>query len=133
MNRSSSVTNEPNFKDVCNSIHELLNVFKDPAQSVHTIVATNLFVIVVLSIYRLSWELCSMLLEQYYGTLVAWSSSSPVHYLIFIITDMQWPFLDKCCVHVLNHFWCFPQPNLQHFGSAVKSEPRPPWFVVWVR
>ena len=34
---SSSTTNEPNFKIVCNCIHELLNVFEDPAQSVHTI------------------------------------------------------------------------------------------------
>ena len=34
---SSSTTNEPNFKIMCNCIHELLNVFEDPAQSVHTI------------------------------------------------------------------------------------------------
>ena len=29
--RSSSYTNEPNFKIVCNSIHELFNVFEDSA------------------------------------------------------------------------------------------------------
>ena len=34
---TSSTTNEPNFKTVCNCIHELLNVFGDPAQRVHTI------------------------------------------------------------------------------------------------
>ena len=35
---SSSTTNEPNFKIVCNCIiHELLNVFEDPAQRVHAI------------------------------------------------------------------------------------------------
>ena len=34
---SSSTTNEPNFKIVCNCIHELLNVFEDPAQREHTI------------------------------------------------------------------------------------------------
>ena len=41
---SSSTTNEPNFKIVCNCTHELLNVFDDPAQCVHTIgvsLATN--------------------------------------------------------------------------------------------
>ena len=27
----------PNFKIVCDCIHELLNVFEDPAQRVHTI------------------------------------------------------------------------------------------------
>ena len=35
---SSSTTNEPNFKIMCNYIHELLNVFEDPAQCIHTIV-----------------------------------------------------------------------------------------------
>ena len=34
---SSSTTNEPNFKIVCNCIHELLNVFEDSAQREHTI------------------------------------------------------------------------------------------------
>ena len=34
---SISTTSVPNFKIVCNSIHELLNVFEDPAQRVHTI------------------------------------------------------------------------------------------------
>ena len=34
----SSATNEPNFKIVCNCIHELLNIFEDPAQRIHTIV-----------------------------------------------------------------------------------------------
>ena len=32
---SSSITNEPNFKIVCNCIHELLNVFEDSAQREH--------------------------------------------------------------------------------------------------
>ena len=36
---SSSTTNEPNFKIMCNCIiHELLNVFEDSAQREHTIV-----------------------------------------------------------------------------------------------
>ena len=35
---SRSTTNEPNFKILCNCIHELLNVFEDSAQRVHTIV-----------------------------------------------------------------------------------------------
>ena len=35
--RSSSTTNEPNFKIMCDYIHELLNVFEDPAQCVRTI------------------------------------------------------------------------------------------------
>ena len=39
---SSSTKNEPNFKIVCNCIHEfeheLLNVFEDSAQREHTIV-----------------------------------------------------------------------------------------------
>ena len=35
---SSSTTNEPNFKIVCNCIHELLNVSEDSAQREHTIV-----------------------------------------------------------------------------------------------
>ena len=35
--RSSSAANEPNFKIICNCIHELLNVFEDPAQCVHII------------------------------------------------------------------------------------------------
>jgi len=34
---SKSTTNEPNFKILCNCIHELLNVFEDSAQCVHTI------------------------------------------------------------------------------------------------
>jgi len=34
----SSTTNSPNFKSLCNSIPELLNVFEDPAQHVHTII-----------------------------------------------------------------------------------------------
>ena len=34
---SSSTTNEPNLKIVCNCIHELLNVFQDSAQREHTI------------------------------------------------------------------------------------------------
>ena len=34
---SSSTTNEPNFKIVCNCIHELLNVFEDSAPHIHTI------------------------------------------------------------------------------------------------
>ena len=33
---SSSTTNEPNFKIMCNYIHELLNVFEDSAQREHT-------------------------------------------------------------------------------------------------
>ena len=37
-NGSSSTTNEPNFKIMCNYIHELLNIFEDPAQCVHAIV-----------------------------------------------------------------------------------------------
>ena len=28
--------NEPNFKIMCNCIHELLNVFEDPAHCIHT-------------------------------------------------------------------------------------------------
>ena len=36
----SGSTNEPNFKIVCNCIHELLNVFEDSAQREHTICAT---------------------------------------------------------------------------------------------
>ena len=32
----------PNFKHLCNSIPELLNVFEDPAQHVHTIVYVRL-------------------------------------------------------------------------------------------
>ena len=35
---SSSTTNEPNFKIVCNYILELLNVFEDSAQREHTVV-----------------------------------------------------------------------------------------------
>ena len=35
--RSSSATNEPNFKIVYYCIRELLNVFEDPAQRIHTI------------------------------------------------------------------------------------------------
>ena len=35
--RSCSTTSVPNFKIVCHCIHELLNVFEDPAQCVHTI------------------------------------------------------------------------------------------------
>ena len=38
---SSSATNEPNFKIVCNCIHELLNVFEDPAQRILTIARLN--------------------------------------------------------------------------------------------
>ena len=34
---SSRTTNDPNFKIVCNCIHELLNDLEDPAQRVHTI------------------------------------------------------------------------------------------------
>jgi len=34
---SRSTTNEPNFKILYNCIHELLNVFEDSAQRVHTI------------------------------------------------------------------------------------------------
>ena len=34
---SSSTTNEPNFKIMCNCIHELLNVFEDSAQRERTI------------------------------------------------------------------------------------------------
>ena len=37
---SSSTTNEPNFRIVCNCIHELLNIFEDSAQRQHTIVVT---------------------------------------------------------------------------------------------
>ena len=36
---SSSTTNESNFKTIVNCIHELLNVFEDSAQGVHTIAA----------------------------------------------------------------------------------------------
>ena len=35
--RSSSTINEPNFKIVYNCVHELLNVFENPPQSIHTI------------------------------------------------------------------------------------------------
>ena len=35
---SSSTTNEPNFKIVCSCICELLNVFEDPAQRMHSTV-----------------------------------------------------------------------------------------------
>jgi len=35
---SRSTTNETNFKMLCNFIHELLNVFEDLAQRMHTIV-----------------------------------------------------------------------------------------------
>ena len=38
----SSTTNEPNFKIMCNCIHELLNVFEDSAQCERTIVHYNL-------------------------------------------------------------------------------------------
>ena len=34
---SSSTTNEPNFKIVCNCIRKLLNVFEDSVQRIHTI------------------------------------------------------------------------------------------------
>ena len=34
-----SVTSVPNFKILCNSIPELLNVFEDPAECVYTIAA----------------------------------------------------------------------------------------------
>jgi len=34
---SRSTTNEPKFKILCNCIHELLNVFEDSAQHIHTI------------------------------------------------------------------------------------------------
>ena len=34
---SSSTTSVPNFKIMCNCIHELINVFEDSAQHVHTI------------------------------------------------------------------------------------------------
>ena len=39
---SSSTTNEPNFKIVCNCIHELLNVLEDSAQREHTIECVDL-------------------------------------------------------------------------------------------
>ena len=42
---SSSTTNEPNFKIVCNYIHELLNVFEDSAQREHTIVVAKRLVV----------------------------------------------------------------------------------------
>ena len=35
--QATGTTNEPNFKIVCNCIHELLNVFEDSAQREHTI------------------------------------------------------------------------------------------------
>ena len=41
---SSSTTNEPNFKIVCNYIHELLNVFEDSVQHEHTIAQPFCFV-----------------------------------------------------------------------------------------
>ena len=34
---SSSTTNEPNFKIMCNCIHELLNFFEDSAQRERTL------------------------------------------------------------------------------------------------
>ena len=39
---SSSTTNDPNFKIMCNCIHELLNVFEDSAQREQTIVGVQL-------------------------------------------------------------------------------------------
>ena len=38
---SSNTTNKPNFKIVCNCIHELLNVFEDSAQRERTIANLN--------------------------------------------------------------------------------------------
>ena len=34
---SSSTTNEPKFKIMCNCIRELLNLFENPTQHIHTI------------------------------------------------------------------------------------------------
>ena len=39
----SSTTNEPNFKIMCNFIHELLNVFEDSTQRERTICEIYLF------------------------------------------------------------------------------------------
>ena len=47
---SSSTTNEPNFKIVCNCIHELLNVFEDSAQREHTIAGCTFNTITILNI-----------------------------------------------------------------------------------
>ena len=38
----SSATNELNFKIECNCIHELINIFENPAQHIHTIVRASL-------------------------------------------------------------------------------------------
>ena len=35
--KKKKTTNEPNFKIVCNCVHELLNVFEDSVQREHTI------------------------------------------------------------------------------------------------
>ena len=42
---SSSTTDEPNFKIMCNCIHELLNVFEDSAHREHTIVEYRITVL----------------------------------------------------------------------------------------
>ena len=39
---SSSTTSVPDFKYLCNSIPELLNVFEDPAQCMHIIVHASI-------------------------------------------------------------------------------------------
>ena len=41
--RSKSTTSVPVFKYLCNSIPELLNVFEDPAQRVHTIALLKMY------------------------------------------------------------------------------------------
>ena len=38
---SRSTVNEPNFKILCSCIHELLNVFEDSAQHVHTLYSND--------------------------------------------------------------------------------------------
>ena len=47
-----------NFKIVCNSIHELLNVFEDPAQRVHTIVLQTLLTSVLVMPASLTDHFC---------------------------------------------------------------------------
>ena len=41
LKHSVDTTNELNFRIVCNCIHELLNIFEDSAQHIHTIVIKN--------------------------------------------------------------------------------------------
>ena len=52
--RSSCTTNEPNFKIVCNCIHELLNFFEDSAQHEHAIAFVTCIMVPSLYVFKLS-------------------------------------------------------------------------------